>query len=233
MEDEKREIREAKLHKAEKGRRLWGKRLIFRSAITMTAFVVGLMMGWFMRGTTIRQLIDLSAIKAPEWVEQQFISVNPYSRPGTKLSVVNNIVIHYVANPGSTAQQNRDYFNGLKNQSGSNTTSVSSNFVVGLDGEIVQCIPVDEKAFASNERNKDTISIECTHPDESGEFTAETYESLVRLTAWLCDELDLTADDVIRHYDITGKSCPKAFVENEGEWKQFKKDVKKAIAKIS
>ncbi|MFQ8842000.1 MAG: hypothetical protein ACLR8P_14875 [Clostridium fessum] len=32
---------------------------------------------------------------------------------------------------GTTAQQNHDYFEGLKDQSGSNTVSVSSNFVIG------------------------------------------------------------------------------------------------------
>lgn len=64
---------------------------------------------------------------------------------------------------------------------------------------------------------------------EDGEFTEETYESLVKLTAWLCKELDLTTKDVIRHYDVTGKACPKNFSEDEGAWKQFKKDVKKAM----
>ena len=66
----------------------------------------------------------MSAIKAPEWIDQQFLTVNPYSRPGTKLAAVNSIVVHYIGNPGTTAQQNRDYFESLKNQSGSNTTSL-------------------------------------------------------------------------------------------------------------
>jgi len=34
---------------------------------------------------------------------------------------------------------------------------------------------------------------------------------------------------VIRHYDITGKICPKYFVENEDAWKQFKSDVKAVL----
>ena len=45
---------------------------------------------------------------------------------------IRGIVIHYTANPGSTAQNNRDYFEGLKD---SHETSVSSHFVVGLEGE--------------------------------------------------------------------------------------------------
>ena len=102
--------------------------------------------------------------------------------------------------------------------------------MVGLDGEIVQCVPTWEVAYASNERNKDTVSIECCHPDESGKFTQETYRSMVQLSAWLCMKFDLTEDDVIRHYDVTGKNCPKYFVEDEEAWKQFKADIKTAIA---
>lgn len=229
MENERRERRRAAEYRERRRRQLFLRRLIVCCVIGVLAFVAGFGGGWFVRGLTIREPVDLSAIAAPSWIDQQFISVNPYSRPGTKLSAVNGIVIHYVGNPGTTAQQNRDYFDGLKRQSGSNTTSVSSHFVIGLDGEIVQCIPVDEKAFASNNRNSDTISIECCHPEADGVFTEETYDSLVKLTAWLCRELKLSEKDVIRHYDVTGKECPKAFVEDEEAWKQFRKDVKKAM----
>ena len=36
---------------------------------------------------------------------------------------------------------------------------------------------------------------------------------------------DLGTDDVIRHYDVTGKACPKYYVENEDEWLIFKEDL--------
>ena len=84
-------------------------------------------------------------------------------------------------------------------------------------------------AYASNSRNIDTVSIECCHPDETGEFTDETYNSLVQLCAWLCMKFQLDAEDVIRHYDVTGKICPKYFVENEDAWSNFKEDVQAAI----
>ena len=129
-------------------------------------------------------------------LDVQLLDVNPYSRPGIQSEGINGVVIHYTANPGSTAQENRDYFNGLQY---SQETEASSNFIVGLDGEIIQCVPTWEVAYASNERNYDTVSIEVCHPDETGEFTDETYESLVQLTAWLCVKFSLTEDDVIRH----------------------------------
>lgn len=159
-------------------------------------------------------------------MDVRLLTENEYSRPGTKTGRINNIVIHYTANPGSTAMQNRDYFEGLKEN---HLTKASSHFVVGIEGEIVQCVPTWEVAYASNHRNGDTVSIETCHPKEDGKYTKETYRSLVELTAWLCKKFDLNEEDVIRHYDVTGKICPKYFVENEGAWKQFKEDVKEQL----
>ena len=84
-------------------------------------------------------------------------------------------------------------------------------------------------SYASNERNGDTISIECCIPDDSGKFNDATYQSLVQLTAWLMGRYDLSADDVIRHYDVTGKNCPKYFVDHPVAWDQFKEDLVKYI----
>ena len=158
------------------------------------------------------------------------LDINEYSRPGIALEKINGIVIHYTANPKSTAKQNRDYFENLKD---THTTKVSSNFVIGLVGEIIQCIPTSEIAYASNSRNIDTVSIECCHPDETGKFTDATYDSLVQLTAFLCSKFNLTENDVIRHYDITGKDCPKYFVENEAAWETFRSDVGAVLAEYA
>lgn len=155
-------------------------------------------------------------------INVELLTPNEWSRPQIALQQINGIVIHYTANPGSTAQQNHDYFEGLKD---SQSTKASSHFIIGLDGEVIQCIPSSEWAYASNNRNSDTLSIECCHPDESGQFTDATYQSLVQLTGWLCHRFGLSSEDVIRHYDVTGKDCPKYFVEHEDAWVQFRQDV--------
>ena len=159
--------------------------------------------------------------QAPDY-QVELLDYNEYSRPGTALSQVKGIVIHYTANPGTTAEQNRSYFENLKD---TGETYASSHFVIGMDGEIVQCIPCNEIAYASNDRNEDTIAIECCIPDETGEFADATYQSLIELTAWLMGRYDLTTDDVIRHYDVTGKMCPKYYVEHEDAWLLFKQDL--------
>lgn len=181
--------------------------------------VLLVVVGVILNLTTLGQMLKLSRDNVPRWVDVQIIDVNGSGRRGERLSGVNDIVIHYVGNPGTTAQQNHDFFDQPD-------TTVSAHFLVGLDGEIIQCIPLDEVSSASNERNGDTISIEVCHPDATGQFNQKTYDSLVKLTAWLCDYCDIGRDHVIRHYDITGKLCPLYFVEHPDAWEQFLVDVK-------
>lgn len=159
-------------------------------------------------------------------IDVELLTPNEYSRPGIATDKITGIVVHYTANPGAGARNNRDYFEGLKD---SHVTKASSNFVVGLEGEIIQCVPTWEVAYASNSRNTDTVSIECCHPDETGKFNDATYHSMVELCAWLCLKFDLNEEDVIRHYDVTGKNCPKYFVEHEDAWVRFKSDVGKKL----
>ena len=157
------------------------------------------------------------------FIDVELLTPNSYSRPQISIEQVNYIAIHYTANPGSTAISNRNYFENLAT---TQDNKVSSHFVVGLEGEVVQCIPTSEISYATNSRNVDTISIECCHPDETGQFNTATYDSagkadsvaLYTLWTW-------TSDQVIRHYDVTGKDCPKYYVENPDAWIQMKSDI--------
>ena len=155
-------------------------------------------------------------------VDVQLLSINEWSRPGIKVDSIEKVVVHYLANPKTTAQENHDYFESLKNLQ---NTYMSANYVVGLNGEIIQCVPDGEVAWASNEANYYSISVENCHPTGTGKFNSPTYWSLVHLVAYLTEKYDLGRDDIIRHYDITGKDCPKWFVEHPDAWEKFKDDV--------
>lgn len=160
----------------------------------------------------------MARAKVPGWVQVNIIEVDGASRRGEKLENFTDVVVHYVGNPGTSARQNRDFY-------ASPDSDVSSHFLVGLEGEIIQCIPLDEKSSATSWRNSDTISIEVCHPDDTGAFTQASYDALVRLTAWLLETGGLTQDHVIRHYDVTGKECPRYYVAHEDAWTQFRADV--------
>lgn len=153
-------------------------------------------------------------------ITEEFLTVNPYSRPGLALTTnPQYIVIHYTANPGSTAEQNRNYFENLKD---TRETYASAQFVIGLEGEIIQCVPCNEMAYCSNNLNDICISIEMCHPDDTGNFNDATYNNCVYLVAQLMNYYHLDMDHLIRHYDVTGKNCPKYFVEHEDRWEVFK-----------
>lgn len=166
-------------------------------------------------------------------INKQLLTPNRFSRPQTPLKEVKKVAIHYVANPMSTAQNNRDYFNnlrvGVRNKFGK-LMFVSAHYVVGLQGEIINCIPENEISYCTNSANTYSISIETCHPTADGHFNAATYKSLVELTADICERYKLNPlTDVIRHYDVTGKACPLWYVSHPDEWEQFKRDVAKFI----
>ncbi|MBP3876338.1 MAG: N-acetylmuramoyl-L-alanine amidase [Lachnospiraceae bacterium] len=187
------------------------------------------LVGVDLNAPTIRSMTDPAFFQGcPERIVK-LLTPNPYSRSQDRLESVNDIVIHYVGNAGSSAMENRDYFESLQDGS----TSASSHFIVGLEGEIVQCVPLSEIAYATKNRNVDTISIEICHPDADGKFSDVTYRSAIRLTAWLCKAFGIGPEHVIRHYDVTGKLCPLYYVEHRDAWEQFLADVKTEYEQIT
>ena len=172
---------------------------------------------------------EADGVMVPDYVTENLLPANRYSRPGYELTDINGVVIHYVGNPATSAEANRNYFASLAD--GREGTFASSHFIVGLEGEVIQCIPLTEMAYASRDRNSDTVAIEVCHPDETGEFSDVTYASVVELTAWLCRTFALEPEnDVIRHYDVTEKLCPLYYVEHPDAWDTFRADVAAAAA---
>jgi N-acetylmuramoyl-L-alanine amidase len=175
-------------------------------------------------------------------IEKKLLTVNPFSRPGKKLFPVKGVVIHWVENPGTSALQNRNYFEGLRTQNLKDPKVVfaSAHFVVGLQGEIIQCLPLNEMAYHVGAKvytpkaisrlghypNNCTIGIELCHPGWNGKFTSETWMSAVKLTACLLKQFELeSVTGIWTHNEITLKDCPKYFVEYPEAFERFKLDV--------
>ena len=53
----------------------------------------------------------------------------------------------------------------------------------------------------------------------------------MRLVSWLCASYGLSDSSVIRHYDVTGKMCPKYFVKHEDAWEDFLSDIERKLEK--
>ncbi|PHV69788.1 N-acetylmuramoyl-L-alanine amidase [Sporanaerobium hydrogeniformans] len=162
-------------------------------------------------------------------IQQALLTINKYSRPGTKIGPIKNIVVHWVGNAGSKGISNRNYFESLKDKK----TYASSHYIVGLDGEVILCVPETEIAYHATVANSRAIGIECCHPDWEGQFNHKTYTSLIELLADLCKRYNLNPQiDILRHYDITGKECPKYYVKNNLAWTKLKNDVAVELKKL-
>lgn len=163
------------------------------------------------------------------------LTVNEYSRPGRPLRDVRAIVLHWVANPGTTARQNRDFWESRKN---GNSGYGSAHLIVD-DREIVEAVPLDEMAYHVGADtytkfaedwlgpypNNCTIGVEMCHPDWTGEPTLEVWQRTVRLVADLLLANTLRPHHITTHNAITWKDCPKWFVDHLDELDRFRWDV--------
>ena len=172
-----------------------------------------------------QEIIEANHSEKPE-ILVELLTPNEFSRPGDEITEVTELFVHYTANVGTSAEQNRSYFENL---GVTGETSASAHFIIDYNGEIIQCLPLNEIAYSVKEHNYNSISIECCYLDEDGKFTDATYDSLIRLLGWLMKEYDLGISSVKRHYDAGGKPCPKYYVEHEDAWDRLKKDLEEYI----
>ena len=165
-------------------------------------------------------------------VTDRIIPVNKYNRPGTKCAP-QKICVHYTGNAGSSAASGAAYqMNVAKGVFASKGQGVwtSSQYLVGLNGEVIRCVPDDEMAYAAANNNRGVIHIEVCHPDSSGKFNAVTIAALGELVRELMSKYKISADKVVRHYDLTGKLCPMYYVD-ETRWAALHDSITAAPAK--
>ena len=162
-------------------------------------------------------------------IKDMLITPNKWSRPQTKIGTIKNIVVHWIGNAGSTAENNAKYFDSLKDGRG---TYASSHYIIGNDGVVIRCVPENEVAYHASSANNYSIGIEVCHPDNTGEYTDLAYNALIELLVDLCERYKLEPTQaIIRHYDVTGKDCPRYYVKNVKAWKKIKQEVADAMNK--
>ncbi|MFW5434368.1 N-acetylmuramoyl-L-alanine amidase [Paenibacillus apiarius] len=145
-------------------------------------------------------------------------------RPGLAM-VPAYITIHNTGNPTSTAKNERGW---LTNPSNNQTASYH---IVVDEREAVECIPLNENAWHAGDGNGDgnrkSIGIEIC---ESGNY-AKTLENAADLVAKMLKERGWGVDRLRRHYDWSGKICPRLMYDS-GKWTgwtKFKAEVEKRL----
>lgn len=142
------------------------------------------------------------------------------------------IVVHYTSNNGDTAKNNADYFSGQVQYPSSAHYFVDENEIWQsvLDGDIAyHCNSYTGVYRHPYCRNINSLGVElCSRKNASGAyyFKPETVERAAGIVAYLANKFNIPDENIIRHYDVTGKNCPAPMVENPEQWTAFKERVK-------
>lgn len=129
-----------------------------------------------------------------------------YGRQGRE---IDHILVHFTSTMAS-ARNNCIYFSRPG-------AFASAHYFVDRDGSIYQSVSMANTAWhAGNwDMNLRSIGIECV--SDGADFTEEQICALAELVRWLMEGLGVPAENVIRHYDVTGKLCPLPYIDN-GKW---------------
>lgn len=149
---------------------------------------------------------------------------------------VKYIVVHYTGNKKDTAYANANYFRGYNRYASAHFFVDNSNIyqTVALKNKAWHC--GGSRYYHSDCRNTNAIGIEMCCTAGNYKVSAKTITNTAYLVANLCKRLGISADQVdkyvLRHYDVTHKSCPAQMSNggtNDTDWIAFKKQVKKIL----
>lgn len=155
---------------------------------------------------------------------------NNYNTNIRPLTDINYIVIHYTANINDTAYNNARYF--------SKTVTYSSAHYFVSNSSIYQSVPIQHAAYSvglgsmsapyipnpthyKKCTNSNSISIELCGGPKGREATQKTKKTAAELTRAIMEELHIPNQNIIRHYDVTGKKCPAWAVKDPMKWLEF------------
>ena len=155
-----------------------------------------------------------------------------------RTSNIKYLVIHYTSNDGDTAKNNVDYYSRTANLKASAHYYVDKN-------EVCQSVKEGDTAYHCGAtkynhkycRNSNSIGIElCSRyngnikEDKKSNtvnfnkyyFEDAVISNAVKLTKELMAKYNIPIENVIIHYDVTGKTCPAPMVTKNDLWNKFK-----------
>lgn len=141
------------------------------------------------------------------------------------------IVIHYTGNKTDTAANNANYFKSVNR-------NASAHYFVDKT-QVVQVVSDNDTSWAVGVNygsgnlfgkctNSNSINIEMC--SDNGKIADKTYQNTVELTKDLMKKYGISANNVVRHWDVCSKACPGwngwgANGKDASIWNQFKKDI--------
>lgn len=130
------------------------------------------------------------------------------------------IVIHDTGNNTDSAEANANYFCSADRQA-------SAHYFVD-DDSIIQVVEDVNAAWHCGDgagkygiTNRNSLGIEMCRVNN--DITPATEVNTIELIKYLMKKYNLPINNVVRHYDASGKNCPSAFSNNNWErWNTFK-----------
>lgn len=177
-------------------------------------------------------------------IKQDLAHRNNYgSKRDTKS--IKHIVVHYTANDGDSDEGNANYFNQDLKANGKNIAS--AHYFVD-DDSITQSVPDDYIAYHcgggviessrkydggskhSVVTNSNSIGIEMCDDKRDGVYilSNKVKHNVMELIVSKMIEYNIKIENVVRHFDVTGKMCPRYFCEPYGssvDWGMFKTEL--------
>ena len=151
-------------------------------------------------------------------------------------SSIKYLVFHYTGNDGDNDTNNANYY-------ANHVVEASAHYFVD-DDSITQSVLDNEIAWAVGGKkwadcdktgggklyktvtNANSISIELCDTKKDGTYSAteETLKTAIALARILMQKYNIPIENVVRHFDVTGKHCPAYFMD-ETKWKVFKERI--------
>lgn len=151
-------------------------------------------------------------------------------------SNIKYIVIHFTANDGDSDEGNGNYF-------ANNVVKASAHYFVDSDS-VTQSVPDDYIAYSVGGSkysncgktgggkyygkctNSNSISIELCDDNKNGKIypSEKTITNAIELTKLLMKKYSIPTKNVIRHFDVNGKSCPAYWCGTTTKDKKWKSE---------
>lgn len=143
------------------------------------------------------------------------------------ISRIKYIVIHYVGAVSSAYNNVVYYASKYLGASAHYFVDQTSIWQSVEDADVAwHCGSPSGKYLHQYCRNSNSIGIEmCVKkkPDGTWYFEPETVTNTIALVKMLMVKYNVPITNVIRHYDVTGKTCPEPYVRDAKAWDDFRK----------
>lgn len=151
-------------------------------------------------------------------------------------STIKYIVWHYTANDGDTDESNAKFFKSANRKASAHyfvdddsiTISVPDTYVAWSVGGSRYS---DYKTTGGASlykicTNNNSINIELCDTNKNGKYdvTEATLSNAIELTKSLMSKYNIPINNVVRHFDVTGKKCPVYYVDST-TWNNVKKRI--------